>query len=194
MASRDEKKAATRKKLLDAAASIVAKQGAMAASLDAIAEKAGLTKGAVYSNFANKEELIEELASVAGLAVDATELFEDDTQSLVDLLDAYGREIESMFRTASAKTWRLTYEILNFAQHNARIRRDIASGWRESREMGADFLERVAANNGTELPLSGVEMSLVIEALALGVAQLRTIDPKSIPDGFVSRVLRLVAT
>jgi AcrR family transcriptional regulator len=57
MATREEKKAETRKRLLDAAAALVAKQGALATSLDAIADRAGLTKGAVYSNFESKEDL-----------------------------------------------------------------------------------------------------------------------------------------
>src|SRR5204862_3072071 len=59
--SREEKKAMTRRKLLDAAATVFARKGFAGASLDDVAEEAGLTKGAVYSNFASKDELIEVL-------------------------------------------------------------------------------------------------------------------------------------
>src|SRR4051812_17686336 len=59
--SREEKKAMTRTKLLDAAATVFARKGFAGASLDDVAEEAGLTKGAVYSNFANKDELISTL-------------------------------------------------------------------------------------------------------------------------------------
>ena len=47
----------TRTHLLDAAAQVFARQGFHGASIDAIAAAAGFTKGAVYSNFKNKEDL-----------------------------------------------------------------------------------------------------------------------------------------
>src|SRR4051812_15177757 len=59
--SREEKKAMTRSKLLDAAAAVFARRGFNGASLDDVAEEAGLTKGAVYSNFASKDDLIATL-------------------------------------------------------------------------------------------------------------------------------------
>ena len=57
--TREEKKARTRAQLIDAAATVFARRGYMAASLDEVAEEAGLTKGAVYSNFDSKEDLFE---------------------------------------------------------------------------------------------------------------------------------------
>src|SRR5713226_7690587 len=56
--TRDEKKARTRERLLDAAADVFARRGFHAASLDEVADEAGLTKGAVYSNFTSKDDLI----------------------------------------------------------------------------------------------------------------------------------------
>jgi AcrR family transcriptional regulator len=58
---RDEQRAQTRADLLDAAARVFAAQGFHAASVDQVAEAAGYTKGAVYSNFSSKEELFLEL-------------------------------------------------------------------------------------------------------------------------------------
>lgn len=192
MASREEKKAANRKKLLDAAATLVASKGAVATTLDAIAEKAGLTKGAVYSNFGSKEDLIEELARVAGVSINTEADLMDETGSVAELLVELGREIEATFQGASSRTWRLTFEILNYAQHNARVRRDIAAEWRRNRELSSEWYERVAKASGEELLVSGKEISLVIEAIALGVATLQTIDPRAVPAGFVSRAIRLI--
>ena len=56
--TREEKKARTRAQLIDAAATVFARRGFVAASLDEVAEEAGLTKGAVYSNFDSKEDLV----------------------------------------------------------------------------------------------------------------------------------------
>jgi len=47
----------TRTTLIDAAADVFAKRGFHAASLEEIAETAGFTRGAIYKNFENKEEL-----------------------------------------------------------------------------------------------------------------------------------------
>ena len=47
----------TRRHLLDAAATVFARQGFHGASLDDVAAVAGFTKGAVYSNFASKDDL-----------------------------------------------------------------------------------------------------------------------------------------
>jgi AcrR family transcriptional regulator len=58
---RDEQRARTRSELLDAAARVFGARGFHAASVDQVAEAAGYTKGAVYSNFASKEELFLEL-------------------------------------------------------------------------------------------------------------------------------------
>lgn len=53
---------ATRRKLLDAAAQVFAEVGLDAASVEAVCERAGFTRGAFYSNFETKEELFLELA------------------------------------------------------------------------------------------------------------------------------------
>ncbi|MCI0155141.1 TetR/AcrR family transcriptional regulator [Leifsonia shinshuensis] len=47
----------TRARLLDAAFDVFAEQGVKAASVETIAEAAGFTRGAFYSNFSSKEEL-----------------------------------------------------------------------------------------------------------------------------------------
>lgn len=54
---------ATRQKLLDAAAEVFAESGLDAASVEAVCERAGFTRGAFYSNFDSKEELFLELAA-----------------------------------------------------------------------------------------------------------------------------------
>lgn len=63
---------ATRQKLLDAAAQVFAEEGLDAASVEAICERAGFTRGAFYSNFDSKDALFLELAGrVARSRVDS---------------------------------------------------------------------------------------------------------------------------
>lgn len=54
---------ATRQKLLDAAAQVFAEVGLDAASVEAVCERAGFTRGAFYSNFETKDELFLELSA-----------------------------------------------------------------------------------------------------------------------------------
>jgi len=57
------KRARTRAKLIEAASAVIGEKGFDRASLEEIAARAGMTRGAVYGNFKNKEELF--LALVA---------------------------------------------------------------------------------------------------------------------------------
>jgi AcrR family transcriptional regulator len=55
--TRAERQAQTRGELVDAAERLFTARGFHATSIDAVAAEAGFTKGAVYSNFASKEDL-----------------------------------------------------------------------------------------------------------------------------------------
>jgi AcrR family transcriptional regulator len=52
-----DKRDRTRAKLLEAARSLIREKGHEHATLDAIAERAGMTTGAIYGNFKNRDEL-----------------------------------------------------------------------------------------------------------------------------------------
>jgi AcrR family transcriptional regulator len=56
----------TRARLLDAAAQVFAEVGLDGASVEAVCERAGFTRGAFYSNFESKDELFLTLASHVG--------------------------------------------------------------------------------------------------------------------------------
>lgn len=62
--TREESRAQTRAKLLASARDVVAREGYENASIDLIAENAGYSKGAFYSNFDSKEEIFLELLEV----------------------------------------------------------------------------------------------------------------------------------
>jgi AcrR family transcriptional regulator len=55
--SRTERREQTRQELISAAEASFVSRGFHASSVDEVAERAGYTKGAVYSNFASKEDL-----------------------------------------------------------------------------------------------------------------------------------------
>ncbi len=59
--TRQESRFETRTRLLDSAAQLFARGGYEGASVDVIAESAGYSKGAFYSNFESKEAILLEL-------------------------------------------------------------------------------------------------------------------------------------
>jgi AcrR family transcriptional regulator len=61
VATQTERKDETRARLLAAAATVFAERGVEGASVDAIAEEAGRTSGALYAHFGSKEGLVIEL-------------------------------------------------------------------------------------------------------------------------------------
>jgi AcrR family transcriptional regulator len=59
--TREEKKQQTRERLLESAHALIALKGYEGAAVDDIAEDAGYSRGAFYSNFANKQAMMTEL-------------------------------------------------------------------------------------------------------------------------------------
>jgi AcrR family transcriptional regulator len=72
--SRAESQRETRDRLLDAAAVELAEHGFHGASIDAITARAGFTRGAFYSNFDDKADLLVELAERRVDAFEADQL------------------------------------------------------------------------------------------------------------------------
>lgn len=95
--TRAESRERTRRQLLEAAADIFARRGYAAASVEEIAESAGFSVGAVYSNFANKDELfaalmtdraVNHMDEVADIFDSAEALSQDPLQGLGRMLIA----------------------------------------------------------------------------------------------------------
>ncbi|MEV5507053.1 TetR/AcrR family transcriptional regulator [Streptomyces orinoci] len=83
----------TRRKLFEAAVTLIAEQGFSSTTVDEIAERAGVAKGTVYYNFASKTVLFEELLrdGIELLTVSLRQSAEDTAArggSRVDALDA----------------------------------------------------------------------------------------------------------
>ncbi|TIS14873.1 MAG: helix-turn-helix transcriptional regulator, partial [Mesorhizobium sp.] len=73
--TREQSQALTREKLLASASEMVARDGYSGASIERIAEEAGFSKGAFYSNFTNKEDIFLQLLerNAGGDVVELTE-------------------------------------------------------------------------------------------------------------------------
>jgi AcrR family transcriptional regulator len=188
--SRDEKKAMTRQRLLDAAAIVFGRKGVAAASLDDVAEVAGLTKGAVYSNFASKEDLIfavlqQRLGEPSdAIAPGINESLPQDEQAsiagqqfmhLVDTQrDAYLLELEFLLYLARNP------DKGNPTRFNERVR------------AVAQVMEERAAETGIALPLPAEELTVGVFALGTGLALERLVNPDRVSPDLFGKLLGLI--
>jgi len=190
--SREEKKARTRAQLLDAARTVFAEHGFAAASLDQVAEEAGLTKGAVYSNFANKEDLV--------LAVldDNFNRQMDEALSKVDFegtIEEQARVGGSIFFSKSRdEQWAelLFLDFVIYAARNPEFRRRLAARHRESTAAIADVMVEGSSSHQWDLPMPAERLALVLNALGNGLAMEQLIDPESVPEDLFAEVITLL--
>jgi AcrR family transcriptional regulator len=188
--TREEKKAQTRRKLLDAAASVFAQKGIDGASLDDVADVAGLTKGAVYSNFASKEDLVwtllEERLGEASLripgAVDPSNSQEQQSADAGALYMNLADRERDMFL--------LEYEYMLFLARHPEKRR--AGNFTRRRDTVAQIIAERAAEAGVTLPMSATDLATATFALGAGITLERLVNPEEVPTDLFGRILALI--
>lgn len=67
---RGDKRQRTRRTLIETTLAVVAEKGFAAASLEEIARRAGMSRGAIYSNFADREDLLTAAVTTQGMTLD----------------------------------------------------------------------------------------------------------------------------
>jgi AcrR family transcriptional regulator len=188
--SREEKKALTRAKLLDAAAAVFARKGFNGASLDDVAEEAGLTKGAVYSNFANKDDLISALLeerldqaqyTIPGLVDPSASQEEQANQAAALFMQSFERDRDMHL---------LGIEFMAHMARNPILARR-RSYERRVADMATD-MEARAEEFGFELPMPARDLVVALFALGQGLVMERLVNPDIVPDDLFARVLNML--
>jgi AcrR family transcriptional regulator len=179
--SREEKKARTRERLLDAASRVFARDGFLAATLDEVSEEAGLTKGAIYSNFQSKEDLFLALLD-RHLNQPAMQVPEqvDPAQTL----EAQAEQSARLFMDLLEKErewYLLDLEAATYAARNPEFHAKFWGQYRNWRGTVAKMIEERAQTLGVELPLSPEEMAIAFNAMGRGIFIERLADPEGVP-------------
>jgi AcrR family transcriptional regulator len=171
---RDEQRARTRQELLEAAGAVFARSGYHAASVDDVAEAAGYTKGAVYSNFRSKEELF---LGLLDQRIDRTveqlekallsHAPEERPKLLGEMRDSMG---------ALDRDWFLLQaEFQLYAARNAGVRERVADRQRRTRERITELVRSTLDELGVRdpgLPVSELAQLLMSAAGGLTMAGL----------------------
>lgn len=173
---RDEQRAQTRRDLLDAAARVFAERGYHTTSVDQVAEAAGFTKGAVYSNFTSKEELFLELLDrQIDQAVGVLEQVLEDTPP-EERARAFGEQ-QASIAVLDRNWFLLDTEFLLYAARNEHIRERVAERQRRTRQRIADIVQRHLDDLGiTDPPVSATDVARIVTATADGLTQASLIQ------------------
>ena len=176
--TRPETQALTRRRLLEAAAEVFGEKGFRAASLTDVADSAGYTIGAVYSNFASKDELFHALMrerlriAEEGLAVAFGNDEFGSITSTGSAQDRIERELDRMVTAEGAvppSWWRLLYEYRAYAAMDPAAWAELSEAEFRCREIIARHIERFAAAVGIVLPISAMEAAELSTALTDGL-------------------------
>jgi len=168
--TRAEKQAENRERLLRAAERIAVREAFNRVSLDRVAEAAGLTKGAIYSNFGSKEQLLFEVVRrlTPGLNFNEEVFAAGDVRAV---LERAAKLLAEAVRTRS-KELVLATEFDTLVMRDARLRRAMA---KERADAGPEpeYAVKWMEAHGHELPLPPEQFIQVVDALAYGLVLRR---------------------
>ncbi|MQA34397.1 TetR/AcrR family transcriptional regulator [Modestobacter roseus] len=164
--TREQSQALTRERILKAAGDVVARDGYDGASVDRIAEAAGYSKGAFYSNFSSKEDALNQLLeSHAGRDVTDLSSMLDGLDDVEAILDAVARWSDA--RAAELKWGLIAIEFLRRARRDGsltdRERQPFIAQWRD---MGDLLLEKLFP--GAAPPIDPVDLGGIVLDLTYG--------------------------
>jgi AcrR family transcriptional regulator len=187
---RDEQRERTREELLDAAATVFAQHGYHGASVDQVAEAAGFTKGAVYSNFRAKEELFLELMErQVDRSVEALERVIDEVAP-EDRAAAFADRAASL-PTLGGEWFLLEAEFLLYAARgdDPAVRERVAARQRRTHARITGLVQRHLDDLGTGSDVAADDLARLFMACADGLTQAALVDTTAGDSGRLFGVL-----
>lgn len=173
--SRAEQREDTRRRLIASAANVFCQMGFEAAPIDTIAEEAGFSRGAFYSNFASKDELF--LALLAGhleAEVDTLGRALERIETAEKLAPAIERRYRALGEDSS---WcLLTTEFQLYAMRGGKMADAFAAIYRSYRTRLGELIAEHFDRLGIVSTLSPYEFGVAQVALSHGLALQRAAD------------------
>jgi AcrR family transcriptional regulator len=187
-----ELRGTARERLLQAAADEFVERGYAGASIQAIAKRAGLTRGAVYWNFKNKQELFltlldERIDEPARALMQLTETAPADEATAAAVSEGLARLVSNQ-----APLVMLLFEHWAAAARDPKLRRAFNARQRKLRDTLAHALEARHATTGVPLTYPADRLAAAVLALAYGSAMNKLVDPDATPDELPGEILDLL--
>ena len=182
----------TCEKLFEAAARVFEEQGIGGASIEGIAAAAGFTRGAFYSNFKSKDELI--IAMIEDHVAQSIRRNLDllaRHKTIADFIEA----LKAMDRSQQDPLGRsplLHMEMILFVARAEKRRPELAKRLRARRKLVTDIVETTLKNSGKNGALNPTWTGAILLALEDGFRLHRLIDPETTPsDSFLRAICDL---
>ena len=188
--TREASRQRTRARLLEAAAAVFAERGFYGASVEEIAERAGFSKGAFYSNFETKEDLF--------LAV-----LDDRIEADIRALEALGEDssipafleflaARAARRAAEGEQWTLlSAEFWLHALRHRELVPKLAARQQAGRAALARVIKGLFVQMGLPLPGRPEDLASVMLAVDDGLVLQEALDPTAVPEDLRLRAMLL---
>ena len=174
--TRSESQARTRAHLVATARDLFLADGYAATSLEKVADEAGYSKGAVYSNFKNKKELCLEVLGLIH-ATKGQEIAEalGGGDTMEERLEAFQAWAE---KTLGDVGWTmLEFELIVLSRHDPELRDALTATLGVAREITVTLLKSFTDSLGVVLPVPAQDAASSILSLGVGLGIQRAIDP-----------------
>ncbi|HEX3909147.1 MAG TPA: TetR/AcrR family transcriptional regulator [Solirubrobacteraceae bacterium] len=182
-----------RQELLSAAADVISERGFHDASIDAVAERAGYSKGTVYWHFAGKDDLFLALVE---------ERVDRPAREMIDLLrsapPAQDMAPEASRRFAELLAGQRSWLLLDNehwlqAMRDPELRVRYAERQRELRAaLGAALATRAETLGAGQLAIDPERIATAFMALSVGLAQQALVDPDAVSDDLLGEIILLI--
>ena len=182
-----DKRARTRAALVEAARQIIRAQGYEALTLASVAERAGMTTGAIYGNFKNRTDLLMAVAEASGAPILARTWagmsFRELMRSLAEaVIEALPQRRAAMVGTLGFHIQSLTHEDLQ--------ERSLAETREIYRRMAAGTLQLIGAD---KLPMPVELLIPVMHALLDGLVLHAILTPELVPEEVIHAAFEALA-
>jgi AcrR family transcriptional regulator len=171
-----DKRERTRAKLLEAGRALIREKGFERTTMEGVAQRAGMTSGAIYGNFKNRDELFVALGQAYWPPIKPRirpgSTFAEKMRALAEATIA---AIPERSAVAVGRLTGMAYGLTNEA-----MRQKIAGATAASYGSGAAWLRSVIEDG--DAPMDPALLVVVIHALTEGLVIQRLMTPELVPD------------
>ena len=176
---------AKRAELLDAAVSVIARDGFAGASLRKVAERAGCSTGSVTYYFANREEM---MAAVIENLFDTYDAMLGSIEDSLDIRAGFKRWLDSISRNGSGE-WVAVFQLLAHAKHEPKLADVFQRRYAKYRNVFAAILAKGQRQGSVRKDISADLLADQLSAMGDGWMMLFPIEPQRFQPGRVKALL-----
>jgi AcrR family transcriptional regulator len=181
----------TRERLLDAAARMIVREGYQGARIADVAREAGLTTGAIYFHFRNKEELFLAAFDRIQESTQRVLIPPGGKRDLAAMVRTFGPIIEQLRSSPELRI--LNFELGLLGSRDPGVGAELKAGLAETIDLLAGALPPDRELKARGVPFTGRELATVLIALGNGLALMAMLDPDRPTRGLVERSIRQLA-